>query len=1040
MLDGVLERGCGFYVLEAPSGMGKSSLLEAALDRRNFRLVRARSAGGQEAHRTARLLIRGVLGYAPDFEGEIGVGSAAVARAWSDRLHRYADLADAVLRELSGAPAVLMLDDLQWVDEASAAFLQVLVDELLGAHAFCPLLVAVATRNTVVDHPGSLLIKTMRTLPASVSVTLGPLEGSALVEAIEHAGFRGPSATFQAVVQDASGGNPLRVRAALELLRRRDVPPDLRPNDRRAQGRLDIPIPSDDPVGDWVDGLDTASQRALGAAALFGREFSLSDAARVSAGGVLDVATAVDQGHELGLLESDGVLHWFTHDLVREELGRRVLPSQRPAVHRRGAALERGRAIHDPSAWARAAEHELLASGDDVTSEPTETFEHAARWALESGAWAAAARYAEAAADAARLWCPDAASLVRLDLLAAEASHFNHDLDNTQRRVRLVLGGPGIDDVSTGMALGLGARTAMMASAQAGTGRLDLGPLRRFIDQTTNEQQRGRALQQLAECELGEGYLEDAMAHAEEAVRCAERVGDRRDLNMGYMAVGFAHLTAINHEHAEAAYSRAHELAVERADGYLQSESMARLMFIPLVAGDLGEAERRAVAAVEAGNRYRQYVSEALGESVLALIAALREDLVAVEGHARRARTTMLRSGYFLTLQFLYPALIRGRLLAGDHVGAEQALRDWSADGGRTAPPPRRYARVIAAAAGRPEPAGSVWRPPGRLTQFTVGFTAIDVELAVAHRETSSVGRMIEHLEAGHAAGAQFAMNWPVSIARVVGDARRLLGDADGAAVAYRDAIHTSARQLARSEELRAQMGLATLPDGTADDDERRAAAAGAHRLALLLGRGSDAAAAALALRGSIETTGPDAELDPDFRVVLVTDIVGSTALSVERGDRAYHETVMSHHDVVRHALTNHGGHEFSEGGDSLLAWFGDCASAVACAVAVQSELAALRAGRAGFRVRIGIAAGVPLIAAGRPYGGLVNLAARIVSEAAPDEVVATDAVRRAVPEAFALKGPATLRGFPGEVDIYRLRLTDVSAIAPPASNLLGHR
>jgi class 3 adenylate cyclase len=65
---------------------------------------------------------------------------------------------------------------------------------------------------------------------------------------------------------------------------------------------------------------------------------------------------------------------------------------------------------------------------------------------------------------------------------------------------------------------------------------------------------------------------------------------------------------------------------------------------------------------------------------------------------------------------------------------------------------------------------------------------------------------------------------------------------------------------------------------------------------------------------------------------VLVTDIVGSTAISSELGDVAYLDLVLRHHTIVRRSLEQHGGHEFSEAGDGLLAWFATTTKALAAA------------------------------------------------------------------------------------------------------------
>ena len=59
------------------------------------------------------------------------------------------------------------------------------------------------------------------------------------------------------------------------------------------------------------------------------------------------------------------------------------------------------------------------------------------------------------------------------------------------------------------------------------------------------------------------------------------------------------------------------------------------------------------------------------------------------------------------------------------------------------------------------------------------------------------------------------------------------------------------------------------------------------------------------------------------WRVVMLTDIVGSTKVSVELGDEKYVELVSAHHALVRRSLAATRGTEFGDTGDGLWSWFG---------------------------------------------------------------------------------------------------------------------
>src|SRR5207244_4423310 len=113
----------------------------------------------------------------------------------------------------------------------------------------------------------------------------------------------------------------------------------------------------------WVDNLAPDAQRTLGAGAILATEFTVAELMGAAATEGPAAEDALDAAHQLGLVETDGMLYWFTHALVREELQHRLPASERARVHQRCVELESARAGADVTAWARAAEHILLSEG-----------------------------------------------------------------------------------------------------------------------------------------------------------------------------------------------------------------------------------------------------------------------------------------------------------------------------------------------------------------------------------------------------------------------------------------------------------------------------------------------------------------------------------------------------------------------------------------------------------------------------------------------------------------------------------------------------
>ena len=151
---------------------------------------------------------------------------------------------------------------------------------------------------------------------------------------------------------------------------------------------------------------------------------------------------------------------------------------------------------------------------------------------------------------------------------------------------------------------------------------------------------------------------------------------------------------------------------------------------------------------------------------------------------------------------------------------------------------------------------------------------------------------------------------------------------------------------------------------------------------------------------GGISTTGAallpgSAYRDPGIRTILFTDIVDSTRFTQEVGDDAAMEMLRVHDSVVRNALVLAGGREIKHTGDGIMASFASAVAAVRCALRIQSELGRYTAEHSNFplRVRIGGAAGEPVERDNDFFGSTVQLAARLCSQAEPQQILVSTAV-----------------------------------------------
>jgi class 3 adenylate cyclase len=136
-------------------------------------------------------------------------------------------------------------------------------------------------------------------------------------------------------------------------------------------------------------------------------------------------------------------------------------------------------------------------------------------------------------------------------------------------------------------------------------------------------------------------------------------------------------------------------------------------------------------------------------------------------------------------------------------------------------------------------------------------------------------------------------------------------------------------------------------------------------------------------------------ERDPGIRTVLFTDVVNSTTLTQSLGDEAALAILGVHDTIVRDALSRSGGREIKHTGDGIMACFISAAGAVRCAIEIQRDLDkhARANPQHALQVRVGAAAGEPVEQNNDLFGSTVQLAARLCSNAQPEQILVSNAL-----------------------------------------------
>lgn len=255
--------------------------------------------------------------------------------------NRLFEAVAALLRALAGPgrPLLLLLDDVHWLDESSAALLHFVARAPGTAHL---LLAATARSGELADRPA--VLRVLRALGRDgrlLRLDLAPLDAGEIAELARAVG-----AVDGARVGAESGGNPL---FALEIARAQ------RAGDNDAETL-------DELLRDRLDRLGGRARDLLPFAAALGRSFDADRLARAAGLPAADLLAAVDELERHGVLRAAAVGGYdFAHDLVRQAAYRALSEPRRRLVHQRIAEVLAETPDPDRALAAERAHHAALA-------------------------------------------------------------------------------------------------------------------------------------------------------------------------------------------------------------------------------------------------------------------------------------------------------------------------------------------------------------------------------------------------------------------------------------------------------------------------------------------------------------------------------------------------------------------------------------------------------------------------------------------------------------------------------------------------------
>jgi DNA-binding CsgD family transcriptional regulator len=380
-LEGLLTHHAGWpaaALIEGEAGIGKTSVFEWGVrdaEARGYRVIRCRPAEGETGLSYAAL---GDL-LAPVSDDELAdlveVQQEALEVALL-RVHteRAADpratamgLVSLLARLAEDRPVVVAVDDVQWLDAASARALEFAFRRLQASIA------VILSRRTDTGGPANLGLD--RSLPPErvVRLVLGPLSLGAVHEMLKQR--LGASLPRPRLVRlhDASGGNPFfALEIAHELLRRG--------GESAAGERLPVPARLEELIAGRVQALSSAAREIVLVASALSRP--TVSAIEEAVDGRADVGAALIEAEDAGLVTVERSRVLFTHPLLASTVYASGSGERRRQLHGRLAVL----ALEQEE---RARHLALSVTGTDEGS--AEILEAAARDAERRGAQDAAA-------------------------------------------------------------------------------------------------------------------------------------------------------------------------------------------------------------------------------------------------------------------------------------------------------------------------------------------------------------------------------------------------------------------------------------------------------------------------------------------------------------------------------------------------------------------------------------------------------------------------------------------------------------------------
>ena len=1014
LFERAVRDGLHALIVDGPAGIGKSHLVRTFAEDASAGWFSIAIGWSEDAalpadvvHRLATRLLGGNAETLP-WELDDAFDPPSVDGDGYKLARRQRTVVQSMAEAAVDRPSLVVLEDVHWADPLSCQVLGMWFERLTENPRRYPLALVITGRSEGTAIHVDQFLGRLRSSHRCERLSLGPLsrlDEYALIRR-EMGGSVAPHVADE--IHRRARGVPLAVRAATAAV----VSKGLDALVARPHAYAPAAVISAELTSSWLRILLPDEQIALAAAAVWDEWItvqSLEHAASVDPSTAREVLVAA---RRVGIVEQAMEGYRFVHERVRTALRDLLPPDRRREIHADASGATDLSLLHR-------AEHCAAAGPALADRRRLDVYLEAGRACAARGAWADAAHLLELALDTAGAGDLPDEELTELQFAAGYAHFCNHDVERSEKRLRQLVGGPPGNEFSPlQVAAELALFRLQVTSSRAAlrsTG--DSAAVREIAESSPNGAHRALALGLLAEASVMAGEPDRALEYAVRAVDAAEEHGADRERGRAWFALGLAAVTVQDNRRAVDAYRRARAHAVAADDALFIGGIDTRLPFAVFHDFDLDLAAATSARGLDEARNDANYANQALALAVQSSVALSRGDLERSASCTTEALEAAERAAYpAARLPALVPAVM-ALAHAGRNDDAEALLSEHADTPGLPLllGPLRAY---LAPVASLDQPA-----PPldGR-GPIAVGRLLAATEAATRQRDRETIRRLLPHLLRLYEHGTMSSAYWPVLAPRVLGEAHAAIGEAEQAERFLSVAVRLATNRRAATEQARAALALARQFVVLGCDEAALHRAGEALDLAGGLGmvRIGREAAAILRTHGvDLESTASGTE---GWGALVMFDLVGSTELSMRRGDRVYAEFVTRFRVLVNDSVDRHAGDVIDAVGDGALTWFRSSASAEACSLDVLDRI--VLDDVQGFAARASLVAGRPFLVDGRPVGSLVNLASRLCAVAGSGQVVASDEMRAwsTRPTAYEPMGRVVLKGVPGDVPIHLFR------------------